>query len=347
MSAICFMGLGVNWRIYEKEMFEKYFGQAYTIYPPVLGPYIKQDVIFWKLNSESLHEGVLATSLNVSQENNTIPQINSPWGWMSVHCKERAFKIWRDNNILHPSWYIIDKNDDRALMNPKWFPCLYRLNNSTAGRHSYMCHDGKDALIALMKLQEDMEATAGVPRSMGIGRKRIAVRYHDTGTEEYNMSFRIIVAGNRVIVGYARLSPKNDWCCITKKFNESMKQSFIWAQQKCWRFCQAYEKEIVKAVRCLRLNFQGVDVIIDRETGQHLFIEVQPGFSVGYANRPGWNPPFYNPSAPKELVEWLIKDEKNIRNLMPWYYEMWLDKRAMFDASFKALKESFNETPCT
>jgi hypothetical protein len=111
--------------------------------------------------------------------------------------------------------------------------------------------------------------------------------------------------------------------------------------QHCESFCKLNTGLIVGAVRALGLNFQGVDVIIGQD-GKPYFLEVQPGFSVGYLNaeNKGWKPPFYNPSYP-ELVDFLVDNEDRLRVEIPLYYENWLDKNRLFDLSFAALKEFF------
>ena len=162
-----------------------------------------------------------------------------------------------------------------------------------------------------------------------------------TRPEKVNMSFRIIVAGNRVVTGYARLGPVNDWCAITNRFELWMEEPFVKYQRLCQQFCYEYEPLIVKAVRCLGLNFQGVDVILDQQDKPY-FLEVQPGFSVGYPQLKSWLPPFYNPSRPESLVKFLINNKKRLQEEIPFYYNLWLDKHAMFTTAYKALKEQLN-----
>jgi hypothetical protein len=106
----------------------------------------------------------------------------------------------------------------------------------------------------------------------------------------------------------------------------------------CQKFCEDNEELIVKAVKCLGLNFQGVDVILDQQDNPY-FIEVQPGFSVGYPHRRGWKPPFYNPSKPPELLRFLHTNLDMLKEETPMYANLWLDKYNMFNKAFGALKE--------
>jgi len=149
-------------------------------------------------------------------------------------------------------------------------------------------------------------------------------------------SYRIIVAGDKVVTGYARLSPPGDWVAITGKFDEEMAWDWVEANEACQKYMQDNEAEIVHAVKSLGLNFQGVDVIVDQD-GKHLFLEVQPDFSCGNA-RFGDKPPWFNPSYPK-LVKFLHENEVEICERLPMYWDSWLDKNVLFRECFTALKE--------
>ena len=95
-------------------------------------------------------------------------------------------------------------------------------------------------------------------------------------------------------------------------------------------------------MKSLGLNFQGVDVILD-QMGHPYYLEVQPGFSVGYSHIAAWEPPFYNPSRPKALVNFLKRDLEKLRGQIPLYVNYWLDKYNMFDAAYGALHRDLYE----
>ena len=163
---------------------------------------------------------------------------------------------------------------------------------------------------------------------------KICVDYIDTKTpENYNLSYRIIVAGNKIITGYARLSQFNDWVAITGKFKPEMAEDFVKYQKRCEEICKTYEHEIINSVHSLGLDLQGVDVIEDNQ-GNIYILEVQPGFSCGY---PEWGGPFYNPRYP-ELVKFLTNNEDRLKKEIPFYYNNWLDKNVLFNKVFTNLK---------
>jgi hypothetical protein len=213
------------------------------------------------------------------------------------------------------------------------------MNNSTSGWHSFLVENKKQAVSAIKLLKEGEHFHHDGINSDGVGRKFIAVQFIDTTRpEKVIMSFRIVVAGNKVVTGYARLCKPTDWIAITNRFEPWMEDMFVKYQKVCQEFCEKNEALIVKSVNCLGLNFQGVDVILDREDKPY-FIEVQPGFSVGYAHRAGWLPPFYNPTRPETLRKFLLNNLNRLKEEIPMYANLWLDKYVMFDTAFAALKE--------
>ena len=94
-----------------------------------------------------------------------------------------------------------------------------------------------------------------------------------------------------------------------------------------------HEKEIVNAVKSTNNHIVGLD-IIRPPSGEIYFIEIQPGYMTGYADSP---PPFYNPSKP-DMVQYLIKNRKDLERRLPLYYNNWLDKQNHFDKAFEELK---------
>ena len=103
-----------------------------------------------------------------------------------------------------------------------------------------------------------------------------------------------------------------------------------------------YEKEICKAVHVLDCNHQGVDIIIDNDTNELCFLEIQPTYSSGYPNGMGaYRPPYYNPYD-QFLVNFLQQNEQELSKTLPRYYNNWLDKRNHFDLVYKSIKEHTN-----
>ena len=334
---------GVLWRIFELETCQKHLGLTVDVRPEdvtaekIILSGVKY--VVWKLATEATTEPLWQHTVAAASCLGSIRQINDPRGWLACHAKEVAFKVWREQGVPCPNWFEFECWEDFTHKDNIGYPLLMRLNNGTGGQCSFLVQDREEAQRHGWPMLCGVKDHKYGPGNQGTRRKFIAVQFIPaTLDDKVNMSFRIIVAGNKVTAGYARISPKTDWLAITNRFEPWMQPLFIGAQKRCRAFCQENEALIVKSVKCLGLNFQGVDVILDQE-GKPYFLEVQPGFSVGYANNKSWLPPFYNPSRPETLVNYLVEKEAGLRRHMPWYYERWLDKYAMFDASFKALKE--------
>jgi len=348
-SVVAVKGHGVRWRAYEKEMCETYIGPIVLEEMPnfitkdeIL--HAKADTIVWKLNTEYTDESLWRRCVELANHFPGIKHINDPRGWMASYAKEDAFKIWRDNDIPVPDWFEFKDAEDFWDKKKESFdfPMLVRANNSNTGYHSYLVHDEEEANKALVKLKAYLRKTRINVKKRGAKQSLLAVKFVSTvRPENIIMSFRIIVAADRVVTGYARVGPPDGWIAITNRFESSMEEIFIKYQKVCADFCHTWEKTLIKSVSVLGLNFQGVDVILDQNDRPY-FLEVQPGFSVGYLNQANWKPPFYNPSRPAALVEFLKREKFRLQEEIPFYANYWLDKHAMFDRAYSALARSLH-----
>lgn len=346
-DVVCVRDPGVRWRVFELECCQKHLGLTVDVTPQQVSwndiANCGAKYVVWKLHTESTTPSVLDKCIDIAEHLPNVKHINDPRHWMACHAKERAFAVWQRVGIPCPKWFEFDSEQQFFNRCDITYPILLRLNNSTCGAYSWLVRNAAEARHRLPQLLASRHVHHDGFDSDGVGRKFIAVQFIDTGRKEnVNMSMRIIVAGSHVITGYARLGPASDWIAITNRFDSSMEAAFVKYQRMCQSFCKTNEAELVKAVQSLGLNFQGVDVIFNQSDAPY-YLEVQPGFSVGYANVHTWEPPYYNPSRPAALVEFLKRNDSRLRPELPMYYNLWLDKYAMFDAAFTSLKESFDD----
>lgn len=345
-DVVCAKATGVRWRVFELESCQKYFGLSMDGRPEDMNVAAIHrcgaKTVVWKLHTEATDETLWKHCCSVASQLSMkgIKHINNPCNWLACHSKEEAFRIWRQLGIPCPQWFEFRDVGDFLAKRSIEYPLLLRLNNSTSGWFSYLVHNDQEARNCWPKLQAAFSYCHDGSTNTGTRRKFIAVQFiPTTRPEKVNLSFRIIVAGNIVVTGYARLGPAADWIAITNRFEPGMEELFIHYQKVCQRFCEDNAALIVKAVKVLGLNFQGVDVILDQQDHPY-FLEVQPGFSVGYAEVKSWKPPFYNPSQPEALVRFLRDNLGRLQREIPMYANSWLDKHTMFDRSYQALKES-------
>lgn len=315
------MGKNVKWRIFEKESAEEVFG---PVMETDIGSLESEEITFWKMHTENTTQKELDWCI----QNASGKTINNPAFWMNAHSKTACFRTWQNAGISIPKWHEFD-SIRQFEENPIDPPYLVRVDSEISGRQSFWC-DTKEKGRTAAKLLLNQQ-------TRGITKKKFVVQYIDSD-RPYNFSYRIIVAGGRVIVGYARVSLKNEWVSIAGKFCEELKDDWVQCNIECERFCEYNSRTIVAAAKATGLNFIGLDVIFDG-FGKPYFLEVQPHFCTGYEDPSyGFIAPYYNPSYPN-LVKFLQENELELKKKIPNYYRAWLDKKTLFTECFQSLRE--------
>jgi len=344
-----------NWRVFEQEMMEKHFGPVLNVDGEDGHSVVqafrehKNDIshIRWYPDPELMTGEEYSGMIRQNKEMGNLPFItNSAEGFINVQSKENAFKVWRENGINCPKFFNYDDKSDFYKQQEKHnikLPFLLRLNNSVGGKHTYDIRDTEDLDNALSKLDNDyINYTKGNSR---IKTKKMCIELVDSVDRDRNVnsSFRIHVAGKRVISGYGRVVDASEWLAITAgKFKSEHIDNWIYYNRLCESIMIEHEEELCRAIHVLGLNHQGVDVIIDQSDNTLCFLEVQPTYATGYTNGVGaYSPPYYNPYDPF-LVKFLQENEAELGKMLPRYYNNWLDKRNHFDLVFKSIKEYTN-----
>ena len=344
MKAINITNAGTRWRVFEEEKIRKHFGDIMNLrigdvtatkylYQELLRSGVKAEdiTVFWRPNSDHINKNELEMMMDQAEVLKDCHSVNDPTNYLNSHAKEKAFEVWDKSEVRCPKHIVIEDNDTFIKENTLSYPFLIRLNNEVTGRGSYLVNNEEELRQSLGYLESDWKRAVMTNHFT----KRIAVEFVDATKEEgkYNLSYRIIVAGDKVITGYARLSEAKDWVAITGKFKTEMQDSFVKYQKRCQEVIENNHDTICNAVKSLGLNHQGVD-IIENQDGELYFLECQPGYSTGYSD---WPKPFYNPHYP-ELVSFLTENEERLKEEIPMYYNKWLNKEALFEEVFHNLK---------
>ena len=316
-----------RWRPHERESLEQAFGEVCEVGVDQLSMSDKAGCILWRLSAEKTTAEQIKRAFAYEYDLWGTPQINRPSGWSAAHAKDNAFALWNNFRVPCPEWGYIRTFEDLAGVAAK-LPALVRINYANTGDGSKLCQTQNDLV----------EAWASVPAwymdaarryGPGVARSTIWTKFIDHQYEGLRYSYRIIVCCGKVVTGYARTCPADNWLAITSKFRPEDGEKWLELNRRCRDFCLDREDEIVRAVRCLGLEWQGVDVIFDNE-GNPYFLEVQPDYSCGNP-RYGAKPPWYNPSYP-ELVKFLKDNWETVEKDLPDYAYRWLDKEKHFGA---------------
>jgi len=322
----CAAGIGSYWRPHEKEAVDKYFGNEQ--------PNLEADYFIWRHNTECVSVGHYNQSVNIENDflstgNNKI--INPMSSYKYTNNKDSCFEVWEKENVSSPKFFTYENRGEFEEKRID-FPFLLRLNDGVTGEDTYLIESEED-------LEEDYpKVDMAYASKQRIDTKKICVQFIDTTIASgYKTSFRLAVAGDSVISGYARIS--DDWLAITKQFTEDKKQSFVEQNKRVQNLIKDNHDEIVKCVQSLGLHHVGVDMIAD-SNDKIYFLEVQPFYFCGNTSRT--KAPFWNPYKPQELVDWLVNDKKELYKDMSMYYDKWLDKKNHFDDCYSSLRRYFD-----
>ena len=135
-----------------------------------------------------------------------------------------------------------------------------------------------------------------------------------------------------------------DWVAVTNKFNKETMDAWYFHNIRLHKIMEEQEETIVKAVKVLGLNHQGVDIIPRGGTEDIIFLEVQTTYDAGFAtanNQTGlgpYTPPYFNPYNPT-LCNFIEQNKSEMEQTIPLYTSLWLDKHAHFDKVYSNLKE--------
>jgi len=323
--SFCYAGVGSYWRPHELEAAKKYLGEESSIE--------HSEYFIWRHNTESVNESILNKSIEIERhyllKNPHGKVINPVSSYKYTNNKDDSFSVWKSEGINIPNFITFETKQD--IMNSNLsFPFLIRLNDGVTGEDTYLVNNEKE-LDQFLPLVENAYNT-----KKRISTKKIAVEFIDTSIKDgFKTSFRITVAGNNVISGYARIS--DDWLAITKQFTENKKEHFIEQNKRLEKILEQNNDEIVRSVSVLGLHHVGIDAIMDTNDNLY-FLEVQPFYFCGNTNRT--SPPFWNPYKPKLLVDWLVNEKEFLSKEIPMYYNMWLNKQNHFDFCYKSLSEA-------
>ena len=336
-----------NWRPFEKESMQEYFGNITVVGPEDMENWeregAKHDIIYWHLDAEKTPWAMVQKCIEVADKFETVgkSQINHPKGWVCAHAKDKAYEAWQAAGIPTLKFFTFDSPEEfLEKQNQIGYPMLIRVNDGNTGEGSAYIAD-EDTAKRFMEVMPAINGHMTEKYGPGVGRTWIAAEFVDHVKYGYRYSCRIIVAGNKVVTGYARPGDPAKWAANDDTYMSEQEAAFVQLNKECQAFCEQQEGLLVEALRVLGVNYEGVDVIF-RDDGSPVFLEIQPDFDCGNPRR-GDGPPWYNPSnrTGAELVKFISDNEEMFKKELSMYYFNWLDKRNLFDECHKALLESF------
>ena len=265
------LGVGSYWRPYEDKAIERYFG-----------PQVSEEnaeYLFWRHNTECVSPHHYRQSLEIEErylKTGRTQIINPMTSYEYTNNKDDCFSVWEKEQVPCPKYFVYKSRDEFEAKRMD-YPFLLRLNDGITGEDTYLIESDTE-------LEHSFNAVeAAFNAKQRIHTERICVQFIDTSIQGgYNTSFRITVAGDNVVSGYARIS--DDWLAITKQFTEEKKDAFVEQNKRISSLIKNNHDKIVKCVHTLGLHHVGIDMITDHDDNLY-FLEVQPFYFCGNMNR--------------------------------------------------------------
>lgn len=328
----------LQWRSHEHAGATDAFGQVRDFNNAEDPAFQNAEYVRWFPPSENCNKAGYEWMQAQRDKSSARRHINDCRNYLKVHDKVECFREWIKADIPIPKFFTWERGAFHCMreLNP---PFLLRMNNGVAGQDSWLVREEREIGPCLAAL-EDRYSRAG-----GAVNRMLCTEFIDTRMDGVNLncSFRITVAGGKVVTGYARVSGPSDWVAVTNKFHAGIADAWMECNRRCQRIMTEHEALLVRAVEVLGLNHQGIDVIQDGKTGQLYFLEVQTTYDAGFIGAGPYRSPYYNPYN-SELVKFIEQNKTVIENDLPLYYHRWLDKREHFRVCYQNLRDQFNRT---
>jgi len=134
------------WRPYEKESCDRYFNR-------VDQPQ-NSDVLFWRLNTESVTEDMQKKYLDFEKSYNGLI-INPMENFKFTRDKSSCFETWKSNGICVPKSFEFKNKDDFYSKLDFQVPLLLRLNDRATGENTYLIEAESDLDSGLDRVVSD------------------------------------------------------------------------------------------------------------------------------------------------------------------------------------------------
>ena len=338
---LVYMTRDMHYRPYEEDILNKYFGKVITIkFPNGFNPIVACDVlkkhkpncVLWKLDCEKTKtkewEEMVALSKRINR-----PQINNPVAWINCNLKEKCFEVWKENGIDIPEYEIV-----KDTIDPKWYPCIIKVNNNCGGMNTIFMNDENDA-NKLNGFMADYETR----KNKYTNTKVLCVRYVDFRTKyRYVPVYRAIVAGGKLVGGMVRLYDNDPSLCFKAILctNDKIKDKTGMNKRRTKCLIKYYKRldqmfanngdYFIRAAKATGLDSVAMD-FLDAD-GKFIMLEAQSDFEMKEQVK-----------SPKTKLFrlWFENNKELFKKEIPLYV-LWMDKERLTKKIYKRISDDIS-----
>ena len=292
------------------------------------------NILFYRNKPEKTTDQLVNSLIQQSKKHDDKLVINDINSFYNYDSKDRAFKIWQDNNLLCPKFLafsILELNDINKISKKiaeflkKYKKIILRSNNETGSRGLYVIDSVNEIDIILIKLKKRINKLVKYRKDTKI----ICVEYLETkSTNGYRDLYRVHVLFNKIICFYVSTSKKD--ILYNSLMSEKEIERFIRKNHEFGLLLPKVKNAILNSVEVLGNNIGAVEFFLIKN--KPYFIELNPLWG-GHAARNG----FGNDN----MMTYLLKNKNELINKVPNIYK-WLDYKGFYKSIYSNIIDYYN-----
>lgn len=296
----------------------------------------KANILFFRHkpeNTTDLHIQKLTNRISKHNNKLIINNINS---FNNYNSKDRAFKIWKENNLWCPDYIVFSNNEINNHKNrvikkindffKKYNKIIIRTNNEAGGNGLYVIEHKKDITATVEELIKKVNTKIKSAKDS----KFMCVEYINIDSENnYNEVYRVHILFDKVLSYYIATSKKKQFHQADMGMDDL--DRFIEVNCKFQTILPKIKQKLISAVKYLGNNIGAIEFFLINN--EPCFIELNPMWG-GAAGRGG----FGN----NEMKEYINSNKSKLYSEIPNIYN-WLDYKNYYKNMYEIINQHYED----